>query len=101
IQRLNDWSADQIGGYEVVLKDFQQMDRVSEEILYKIPMGLRSSTIREIFPNIFDWLYLQNKTIGIVLIIMIIIASLNLITCLLILVLERTRMVGMLKAIGA
>lgn len=101
IQRLNDWNADQIGGYEVVLKDFRDMDRVSEEILYKIPMGLRSSTIREIFPNIFDWLYLQNKTIGIVLIIMIIIASLNLITCLLILVLERTRMVGMLKAMGA
>lgn len=101
IQRLNDWGPDQIGGYEVVLKDFRDMYRVSEEILYKIPMGLRSSTIREIFPNIFDWLYLQNKTIGIVLIIMIIIASLNLITCLLILVLERTRMVGMLKAIGA
>lgn len=101
VQRLNDWSPDQIGGYEVVLKDFRDMDRVSEEILYKIPMSLRSSTIREIFPNIFDWLHLQNKTIGIVLIIMIIIASLNLITCLLILVLERTRMVGMLKAMGA
>jgi lipoprotein-releasing system permease protein len=54
-----------------------------------------------VFPNIFDWLYLQNKTIVIVLIIMVVIAILNLITCLLILVLERTRMVGTLKALGA
>lgn len=101
IQRLNNWVSDEVGGYEVVLKDFNDMDRISEEILYKIPMDYKSSTIPEIFPNIFDWLYLQNKTIAIVLIIMVIIATLNLITCLLILVLERTRMVGILKAIGA
>jgi lipoprotein-releasing system permease protein len=69
--------------------------------MFKIPLEFRSSTIIQIFPNIFDWLYLQNKTIGIVLIIMIIIATLNLVTCLLILVLERTRMVGILKALGA
>jgi lipoprotein-releasing system permease protein len=101
IQRMNGWTSDQIGGYEVFLKDFNDMDRISEDIMYKIPLEFRSSTIREIFPNIFDWLYLQNKTIGIVLIIMVIIATLNLVTCLLILVLERTRMVGILKAVGA
>lgn len=101
IQRLNNWTSEEVGGYEVILKDFNDMDRVNEEILYRIPLEFRSSTIREIFPNIFDWLYLQNKTIAIVLIIMVIIATLNLVTCLLILVLERTRMVGILKAIGA
>jgi len=101
IQRLNNWGEDEVGGYEVFLKDFKEMDRVSEEIMYRIPIDFKSSTIREIFPNIFDWLYLQNKTIGIVLIIMVVIATLNLVTCLLILVLERTRMVGILKAIGA
>lgn len=101
IQRLNSWSAEEVGGYEIFLKDYNQMDRVSEEIMYRIPIDFKSSTIREIFPNIFDWLYLQNKTIVIVLIIMIVIATLNLVTCLLILVLERTRMVGVLKALGA
>lgn len=101
IQRLNNWTPDEIGGYEVFLKDFSTMDDVNEDILYKIPMDLRSSTIREVFPNIFDWLALQNKTIYIILIIMVIIATLNLVTCLLILVLERTRMVGVLKALGA
>jgi lipoprotein-releasing system permease protein len=101
IQRLNSWNADEVGGYEIFLKDFEEMDRISEEIMYRLPIDLKSSTIREIFPNIFDWLYLQNKTIAIVLIIMVVIATLNLVTCLLILVLERTRMVGVLKAIGA
>jgi lipoprotein-releasing system permease protein len=101
IQRLNDWDQDQIGGYEIFLKDFNKMDEVSEDIAYRIPLGLRSNTIRQIYPSIFDWLSLQNYTIIIVLGIMIAIAILNLITCLLILVLERTRMVGVLKAIGA
>jgi len=101
IQRLNNWKPEEIGGYEVFLKDYRQMDDVNEHILYKIPMDLRSSTIRDVFPNIFDWLTLQNKTIYIILIIMVVIATLNLVTCLLILVLERTRMVGLLKAIGA
>jgi lipoprotein-releasing system permease protein len=101
VQRLNDWDENQIGGYEIFLKDFNNMDRISESIIEDIPIGLRSSTIRELYPSIFDWLSLQNYTIIIVLAIMVAIAILNLITCLLILVLERTRMVGVLKAIGA
>jgi lipoprotein-releasing system permease protein len=101
IQRLNDWDSTQVGGYEIFLHDFNKMDKVSEEIVPELPMGLKSTTIRNIYPNIFDWLALQNKTIAIVLTIMIVIATLNLITCLLILVLERTRMIGVLKALGA
>lgn len=101
IQRLNNWSPMQIGGYEVLLNDFREMDRISEEILYQLPIDMRASTMQQIFPNIFDWLNLQDKTIAIVVIIMVILATLNLVTCLLILVLERTKMIGMLKALGA
>ncbi len=101
VQRLNRWNENEVGGYEIVLKDYRQMDQVSYDITPYLPVGLGSNTIREIYPAIFDWLGLQNQTIYIVLIIMIAIASLNLITCLLILVLERTRMVGLLKALGA
>lgn len=101
IQRLNDWDASQIGGYEIFLHDYNRMDEISEKIVAEIPIGLQSNTIKYIYPSIFDWLALQNKTIWIVLAIMIGIAILNLITCLLILVLERTRMIGMLKALGA
>lgn len=101
IQRLNNWDSTQIGGYEIFLKDYELMRRVSEEIVPYLPAGMQSNVIVDVYPNIFDWLALQNKTIWIVLSIMIVIATLNLITCLLILVLERTRMVGVLKALGA
>jgi len=101
IQRLNDWDASQIGGYEIFLHDFDRMDEVSEAIVPDIPIGFQSNTIKYIYPSIFDWLALQNKTIFIVLAIMTVIAILNLITCLLILVLERTRMIGLMKALGA
>jgi len=101
VQRLNDWDENQIGGYEIFLHNYKDMDFIKEEIYYELPLGLNSNSIKEINPNIFDWLALQNKTIYIVLAIMIAIAVLNLITCLLILVLERTRMVGILKAVGA
>ncbi len=101
VQRLNDWDENQIGGYEIFLHHYEDMDELSNDIYNELPLGLNSNTIKEINPNIFDWLALQNKTIAIVIAIMVAIAVLNLITCLLILVLERTRMVGILKALGA
>jgi lipoprotein-releasing system permease protein len=101
IQRLNNWQENQAGGYEIFLNDYTQMDAVSADIVPYLPIGLTSQTIKEVFPSIFDWLALQDQTIVIILIIMIVIALLNLVTCLLILVLERTRMVGLLKALGA
>lgn len=101
IQKLNNWNENQVGGYELILNDYKDMDRVSADIVTYLPWGLSSQTIKEVFPSIFDWLALQDKTIYLVIFIMIIIALLNLVTCLLILVLERTRMVGLLKALGA
>ncbi|HEX8279067.1 MAG TPA: ABC transporter permease [Segetibacter sp.] len=103
IQRLNNWDRQEIGGYEIFLHDYKTMDSVNKKILESglIPQNWISKTVREVYPNIFDWLNIQDVNRDVIFIVMAIVAVINLVTCLLILVLERTRMVGVLKAVGS
>jgi lipoprotein-releasing system permease protein len=103
IQRLNDWHSDEAGGYEIFLKDYTRIDEVTDEIydMDKFPPTWDTQSVRNISPNIFDWLHMQNKTRDVLIGLMAFVAVINLITCLIILVLERVKMVGILKSIGA
>jgi len=101
LRKINNWKHGEIGGYEIFLDDYTQMDTISYQLHGELPLRWESHTIREMYPNIFDWLNILDVNRNVIFIIMAIVAIINLITCLLILVLERIRMVGILKSMGA
>ncbi|GAA4331657.1 ABC transporter permease [Flaviaesturariibacter amylovorans] len=103
IRRLNGWAPNEIGGYEVFLNNYERMDAVSAAIFEQpsFPQLWETRTVREIYPNIFDWLGIVSNNGSVLLSIVTVIVIINFITCLIILVLERVRMIGILKALGA
>jgi lipoprotein-releasing system permease protein len=102
IQALNEWSEFQVSGFEIFLKNPELMNETCDLFNYEIlSADLVARTIREIYPNIFDWLALQDMNKLIILILMTIVACINMVTCLLIIILERSSMIGALKAMGA
>ncbi len=101
IRRVNDWQNNQIGGYEIFCNNYNQADSINEQLSNALPSEWMSRTIQSIYPNIFDWLKIQDVNRNVIFIIMSVIAIINLITCLLILILERTNMIGLLKSLGA
>lgn len=101
IQKLNDWSDNLIGGFEIFVEDIDDLEETANFVYDNIiDINLDAKTVQEINPNIFDWLELQNVNQRLILILMLFVAVINIITVLLILILERTRMIGILKALG-
>jgi len=93
----------EVCGYEIFLNDYHLINKTAEDIynLDDFPATWDAVSIKKISPNIFDWLNMQDTTRNVLIIIMVVIAVINLITCLIVLLLERVRMVGVLKALGA
>jgi lipoprotein-releasing system permease protein len=105
--RLNGWEPDQCSGAELLVDDFDQLDQVAEEVVAKVNRRtdkygaiITSQTIREAHPHVFQWLELLDINVWIILALMICVAGFTMISGLLIIILERTQMIGILKALG-
>jgi lipoprotein-releasing system permease protein len=101
VQRMNKWTPNQIGAFEIFVQDFDQIQSVGEDVYQQTPSNLDSKTIIEKYSYIFDWLLLFDFNIIIILGVMILVATINMVVALLVLILERTQMIGILKALGA
>ena len=101
IQRINKWTPNQVGAFEVFVNDFDKIKPIGEEVYQQTASTLDTKTIIEKYSYIFEWLKLFDFNIIVILAIMIIVATINMVVALLVLILERTQMIGILKALGA
>lgn len=107
VQKLNDWQPNQISGYEINLKNFDSIPLAKQKIYSLVGAKfhadgtkLKVSTIQERYPYIFDWIGLFNTNLWVILILMMLVSGFNIISGLLVLVLERVNMIGLLKTMG-
>ena len=101
LQRINKWESDQVGAFEVFVDDFNAIQEKGQEVYEKTGSTLDTQTIVEKYYYIFEWLKLFDFNIIVILIIMIAVATINMVVALLVLILERTQMIGILKSMGA
>ncbi|MGB1449601.1 MAG: ABC transporter permease [Flavobacteriaceae bacterium] len=101
IQRLNNWTAQQIGGMELFLTPQSDPVTYAEKIYRELPPHIDVQRVDQLYEGIFDWIALFDFNVLIILIVMILVGTLNMTTALLVLILERSRMVGVLKSMGA
>lgn len=100
IQKRNGWPKDLVGGFEILIEDYDELENLEEFVYNNIGYHLNSTTIVSQNPEIFNWLELQDLNIIVIIVLMIIVAVINIISALLILILERTNMIGILKSMG-
>ena len=108
VQSLNDWSSDSFSGLEILISDFDRIDEVGDAVysatankFNKEGSAFTTQTIKQLNPQIFSWLDLLDMNVWVILILMLAVAGFNMISGLLILILERTSMIGILKSMGA
>ena len=101
IRRLNGWDNQEIGHLEIWVDDVAQINDYNHQIYYSIPTDLVSYSAMESYPQIFDWLELQDMNVVIIIVLMLLVAGITIISMLLIIILERTSTIGLLKAMGA
>ena len=101
VQRLNKWSKDQVGGFEVFITNYNDLERLGDRVYAQTPSTLNSMTVKQKYATIFEWIPIFTTNIYGIIGIMILVGAINMITALLVLILERTQMIGILKALGS
>ena len=101
VQRLNRWTKDQIGNFEVFISNYNDLDRLGNEVYAQTPSTLDAMTVKQKYATIFEWIPIFTTNIYGIIGIMILVGAINMITALLVLILERTQMIGILKALGS
>ena len=101
VQKLNKWNENEVGGFEVLLDNFDEINAKGNEIYNQTGSLLTSKTIVSTYQNVFEWIKLFDNNVWFIIAIMIVIAGINMITALLVLILERVQMIGILKALGS
>ena len=100
VQKLNDWTPEQVSGIEILIDDYNQIDALGEQVHTEIPYNLKAETIKQLYPNIFEWLALSDTNAAVLIIITIIICIITMISTFFIIVLEQTKNIGILKTMG-
>jgi lipoprotein-releasing system permease protein len=100
IQKLNNWNEDEVGGFEILIDDYSKIDEMGELVYNFIGYNFESKTIKQLQPQIFEWLSLQDINVVVIIALMVLVAGITMISTLLILILEKTNMIGLLKAFG-
>ena len=101
VQRLNRWSKDQVGQFEVFIQDYEDLEAKGLEVYAETSSTLNAQTVKQKYPVIFDWIVIFDKNTYGIIAMMILVGVINMITALLVLILERTQMIGILKALGS
>jgi len=101
IQKLNGWDENQVGGFEIFLDDFGDVDRMKNTIQELVGYKLQAQSIKDLQPQIYEWLKLHDTNALIILVLMVVVACISMVSILLILVLEKTAFIGILKALGS
>lgn len=100
LQRLNNWDSSQIGGIEILIDDYEKIDQLGTEINLDVGYELKAETIKQIYPNIFEWLNLFDTNVIVLLVITLFVSIVTMISTFFIIVLEQTRTIGILKTLG-
>lgn len=101
VQKLNDWDSSIVSGFEVLVDNYESLESATEEVRSSIDVNLNAQSIRELTPQIFSWLDVLDVNALIIIVLMLFVSMINMISALIILILDRANMIGTLKAMGA